>query len=214
MEQWRENWKDCLGKLNISSTSTLPELLNLDTPPVSLLNKGLNGSKVNGIAVFAALINRIQQFFDAKWGKETIMDCAKVCFDEWYYLTFAELAHFAQKAKSGGFKEDGKSLVYGTFSPATLIDWFCRYAAENLEYREAYFGGKNHNVWVEPENPVSPERFKAAMDEFVAEVEGVLAEQKRLEAEESAKENEKRKEAIRRYQETLAEQYVKTGKIL
>src|SRR6478736_5595742 len=164
MSAWLLNWKQGLATLNISAEMTFSQLYALDTPSVSTLNIGQKSTD-NGIAVFAALIFKIQQFFGAKWEADMIADCAKVCYDEWYYLTFAELAHFAQKAKSGGFKEGNRSLVYGQFLPATLIDWFCRYASDNLNERGQYFKGVKPQ-WQEPENPVSAESIKEAVKEF------------------------------------------------
>lgn len=164
MTVWRQNWKQGLAAITVSKEMTFPQLYALDTPSVSTLNFGQKTTD-NGVAVFAALIFKIQQFFGAKWETEQIADCAKVCFDEWHYLTFAELAHFAQKAKSGGFKEDGKALMYGQFVPATLIDWFCTYSADNLAERGRFFGAKK-TEFTEPENPVDPEVIESAIIEL------------------------------------------------
>lgn len=140
----------------------------MDTPSISLLNYGEKNTN-KGEAVFAALIFKVMQFFGGTWNEAQIADCAKVCFDEWYYLTFAELAHFAQKAKSGGFKEEGKQLLYGQFSPANLIDWFVTYTSENMRERGEYFG-KQKTAWVEPENPVPYEKFGETVEELARQL--------------------------------------------
>lgn len=142
---------------------TFPELRKLNTPSVSMLNVG-EKSTVKGVAVFQKLVLDIVNFFGGDWSKEQIKDCGEVCFNEWYYLTFAELKHFIHNVKSGGFKEHGKPVMYGSFVPATLIDWFCSYAAQNIKERENYFSN-SRPPFVEPENPVSDETVNQVVNE-------------------------------------------------
>lgn len=150
----------------ITKDLTFPELCKLDTPSVSLLNYG-EKSTDKGVAVFQKLVLKIVQFYGGNWTEQQILDCGKVCFDEWNYLTFAELAHFSQKAKSGAYKQDDKPLMYGSFTPAVLIDWFCTYAADNLKERAAYFANKRP-AFVEPQNPVPQEQVQLALSNFAA----------------------------------------------
>lgn len=162
------------------------ELYKMNTPTISELVKG-EGKKDKGVAVFAAMVLRLVQFFGGTWTKEQIMECAQVCYDEWYYFTFAELGHFAQRAKAGKFKIGDRALIYGPFSPSTLIDWLTTYAAETDEKRGAYYGAMKSTTWAEPENPVSDERVKALFDEFTREIQ----ERQRIEAELAMTEQDK-----------------------
>jgi len=130
------------------------------------LNVGEKSTQ-KGVAVFQKLVLDIVKFFGGDWSEDQIQDCGEVCFNEWHYLTFAELKHFIHKVKSGGFKEVGKPVIYGQFVPATLIDWFCIYASDNLRERENYFSNSKPE-WKEPENPVS--------DEIVNQVIGEVSE--------------------------------------
>jgi hypothetical protein len=205
---WIENWRQGITDLKVSKEMTFAELWKMDTPSVSALNAGQKDT-LNGEAVFAGLVRSLVKFFGNPWTADMIMDCAKVCFNEWHYLTFAELSHFAQKAKSGGFKEEGKSMMYGQFSPAVLIDWMCTYSAQNLQERGNFFQNKKVSTWQEPENPVPIEKIKEAF----AHLEDELTEEKRLEAIEREKQFQKNKEALKKYNEMLLKQAQISGKL-
>jgi len=105
-------------------------------------------------------VKNIVTFLGAEWSDKQVLECGKICFDEAHYLSFAELAHFAQKAKSGGFEK-----VYGKFTPATFMEWFVTYCAENLAQRQNYFMNSKPE-FVEPENPVSEELVLSAFKDF------------------------------------------------
>ena len=179
------------------------ELWRLDTPPVATLNAGEKNT-LQGQAVFGALINALVKFFGAVWTPNQIAECAKVCFDEWYYLSFAELAHFSQRAKSGYFKEPGKPLFYGQFSPANIIDWFCTYTAENLDERATYFRNPNNDSkWLPPAEPVSEERIKEFQRVLAALEQQVTACNK----EEEEVRRQRRMAAIQRFHAVMQQSY-------
>lgn len=179
------------------------QLYKLDTPSVSLLNYGEKNT-LKGEAVFSSLVLKIVKFFGGNWTDPQIIDCGKVLYNEGYYLTFAELAHFAQKAKAGGFKVEGQALVYGQFTTITMIDWFSTYIGENLKQRGEH--SEKRPTWVEPENPVSPER----MSELIAEFEVQITAEKEAERKE---EIEKREKAIYSYNEMLKKQVELRNKV-
>lgn len=142
---------------------------------------------LRGEAVFQFLVLHLVKYFGATWSEMQIMECGKVCFLEWYFLTFAELKHFSHKAKAGGFKEKEKSSIYGQFSPAVMVDWLSMYATETHEERGAYFGKSRLSNWTPPENPVDPERIKQLVSELESELaiqaaDEEIAAQKRRQA--------------------------------
>jgi len=179
------------------------ELWQMGTPAIATLNIGEKNT-LKGEAVFGALINTLVKFFAAIWTPAQIADCAKVCFDEWYYLSFAELAHFSQRARSGYFKEPGKPLFYGPFSPANVIDWFCTYTAENLQQREAYFANAgNDSKWAPPSEPVSAEQIIAFKHAVAALEQQVTADKK----EEEQARTQKRAVGVQRFQAFMQQTY-------
>lgn len=169
---------------------TYPELHKLDTPSVSMLNVGTKSTE-NGVRVFQLLVLNIVKFLGAEWSEEQIKDCGKICFDEANYLTFAELSHFAKKAKSGGFEK-----VYGKFTPATFMDWFTIYTTQNLEERAMYHSNNKKGVWIEPENPVQEERIMGFLKDFTESM------QKQIQTEQAA-EFLKRDEQVKKHNDLL-----------
>ncbi len=164
----------------------------MSTPAISSIVKGEAG-KEKGIAVFSAMILSLAKFYGGNWEPAQIRESALVCYDEWYYFTFAELSHFSKRAKTGFF---GK--MYGLFSPAILIDWLSTYAAETDSKRGSYFGNAKPQI-EEPENPVDPEKIK----KLVSELEHELFIQK---VDEEIESQRKRSESINRYNEMIKKQ--------
>lgn len=155
MNLWKSDWKGQMSTVRVTKEMTFSELRALDTPSVSMMNVG-EKTPENGIRIFQAWVLNIVKFLGAEWTTEQVLECGKICFDEAHYLTFAELSHFAQKAKSGGFEK-----VYGKFTPATFMEWFVTYCSENLEQRKNYFMNEKP-LYLPPENPVSEELVLSA----------------------------------------------------
>lgn len=199
MSVWKSNWKEALRNISVTKEMTFADLRKLETPSVSMLNIGEKSTE-NGVMVFQALVNNIVKFLGAEWTTEQVLECGKICFDEAHYLTFAELAQFAQKAKSGGFEK-----VYGKFTPATFMEWFVVYCSDNLEQRQNYFMNQKP-IFLPPENPVSEElvlsTFKDIADTLTSELEA--------EKREDIEEKDKR---LRAYNEMLLNQARISGKI-
>lgn len=155
MNLWKIDWKGQMSTVRVTKEMTFSELRALDTPSVSMMNVG-EKTPENGIRIFQAWVLNIVKFLGAEWTTEQVLECGKICFDEAHYLTFAELSHFAQKAKSGGFEK-----VYGKFTPATFMEWFVTYCSENLEQRKNFFMNEKP-AYLPPENPVSEELVLSA----------------------------------------------------
>lgn len=161
MQVWKSNWKGALRSIEVTKEMTYPELRRLDSPSVSMMNIGEKSTE-NGVMVFQALVNNIVEFLGAEWSKEQILETGKICFDEAHYLTFAELSHFAKKAKAGGFDK-----VYGKFTPITFMEWFTEYTSDNMNQRMYFFSnGYNTSEWTAPKDPVDPEKIEEAVIEF------------------------------------------------
>jgi len=172
-----------MAEIKVSSDMDFIALREMNTPAVAVLNAGEQNT-LKGEAVFGALIHGLVKFFGAVWTPAQIAECAKVCFDEWYYLSFAEVAHFAQRARAGYFKEPGKPLFFGQFSPANIIEWLCTYTAENLQQREAYYcNPHNGNTWIPPAEPVSDACVQQLKD-VAALIEAQMIATQKEEAEE------------------------------
>ena len=143
----------------VTAQLTFEEIYKMDTPAISTMNYGEKNTD-NGKKVFEALIFNIVKYYGAAWDISQVRDCAKNCFQEWHYLSFAELSHFAKKVKTGAF---GK--IFGQFTPAVFIEWLRAYADETDILRGEYFGKhKTVTNWTEPINPVSDERIKELAD--------------------------------------------------
>ncbi len=159
MNLWKSDWKGQMSTVRVTKEMTFSELRALDTPSVSMMNVG-EKTPENGIRIFQAWVLNIVKFLGAEWTTEQVLECGKICFDEAHYLTFAELSHFAQKAKSGGFEK-----VYGKFTPATFMEWFVTYCSENLEQRKNFFMNEKP-LYLPPENPVSEELVLSAFKDI------------------------------------------------
>jgi len=161
VQLWKNNWKGALGAIKVTKDMSFTDLRKLDTPSVSMMNYGEKTTE-NGVRIFQALVLNIVKFLGAEWTDDQILECGKICFDEANYLTFAELSHFAQKAKAGGFEK-----VYGKFTTATFMEWFTLYTEQNFIERTGYFSGADKKIeWTEPANPVPTEKVKSFLKEF------------------------------------------------
>lgn len=72
----------------------------------------------------------ILEFYGVEWSDEQVRECAELLYDDYYWLTLAELKHFTLMAKTSKF---GK--VYGKMNPVTFIDWLGQYADNSIEIR-------------------------------------------------------------------------------
>lgn len=148
----------------VNKEMSFVELNQLATPSVSALNQG-TGTIENGVRVFTLMVLNIVKFFGAEWSEMQVKECGQLCFEAGHYLSFAELSHFAKKAKSGQFEK-----VYGKFSPITFMAWFNAYLGENLVEREMYYANQK-TAFIEPENMVEPEKVFTALKNFSEQLE-------------------------------------------
>jgi hypothetical protein len=147
-----------LAELPIVSDTPFSDIYKHDNTAISIVNKGM-GNKDLGISIFQACMISILEFVGAEWKETQLNDAATIFFDECYWFTFAELKHFAKRAKS---MKLGGGKIYGAFTPATFMEWVAEYSEQAFYERSKYFPSISNRIngWTEPQNPVSAEKIK------------------------------------------------------
>lgn len=197
IQTWKQNWPQLLGATKVTTSMTYADLRKLDTPSISTLNYGEKNT-LKGESVFQSLILKLVQYFEADWSEEKVMECGKICFEEWHMLTFADLLQFSKLVKCGGLKRDGQALIYGKLTPATIIDWFCAYSEMKLAEKQAYH--ENYKPeWKSPENPVPDEKISELFQTFTSTLQSEIDAKAELEAQE-------REKKLKAYNELLQNQ--------
>src|SRR5688572_26095564 len=127
------NWRQSMSEMQITANNNQAEVLALKAPECSTICTG-TGSKENGYDLYAAIILMILNFFGVSWKADQIKECAVMLYDDYYFLTLAELKHFAQQVKAGKFTSTHFNPNF--FNPVTFIDWMGVYAENSLKIRE------------------------------------------------------------------------------
>lgn len=186
-----------LATFPVVSDTPYDELYKMDDVSISSVNKG-TGSKNTGIAIFAAAMYSVINFFgDEGWSDAQIIETAEIFYDECYWFCLPELKHFTRKCKALKF---GK--VYGKFTPAVFMEWVSTYSTEAFEKRESHFRNKLKTVsnWTPPkdEDLVATEVIKSKLQEFEAEI-ALINEKEQEEAKERIKESTAMRKKIDEY---------------
>lgn len=122
-----------MAAVQVTAHSSQLEVLAIKTPEVSTICRG-TGSKENGYEIYQLIILMILDFYGVNWKDAQIRECSELLYDDWYFLTLAELKHFTLRAKTGHYA--GRNFNPSFLNPVTLIDWMGQYGVESLKHRE------------------------------------------------------------------------------
>lgn len=179
------------------------EVLQQETIQLSKLGKDEFG--MIGVAVFQFAIINLCEFLGVSWGEAQIAECGQLAYSEAFWLSLSELKLFTVRVKTSHYTS------HKNFSPAVLMDFLKEFTGEMMQARGEYYGNKPSTKWVEPKEPVSPERIDKAMEELKAELARNLEE---FEQKEAAKEQSEREQRRKQWLRDASTQGVNVEEII
>jgi hypothetical protein len=137
------------------------EVLQLETPALSMLGKDVDGEMM-GITIISVQITNMVDYLDLKWTPYQIGECSRLTYEEYYWLSVAELKQFFNRVKTG-FYQSEKNI-----RPDVFAGFLLSYTNEMHAARGSYFSGKEKRSWTPPETPVTDDVFSSKMNEIMS----------------------------------------------
>ena len=118
--------------LPVKADTAPMQIFQLGTAALSTLGKDAHGN-MNGVFFFMDELILLLEFFGASWSDPQIIRASQLAYDEYYWLTLAEMKQFFTRVEKGDY-ESNKNLT-----PPVFMGFLTKYAEEMKAERYAYY---------------------------------------------------------------------------